>query len=83
MCRNFCPGGGGGRGAGEGGRGVEGDCLIFVPFLCRSLSNYVDKVNIYICPTSFSEIIISCDYFKIIFPTLSSFNCHVFQKFTI
>ena len=38
---------------------------------------------IYTCPTSFSKIIISCDYFKIIFPMLSSFNCHVFQKFTI
>ena len=40
--RNFC------RGEGEGGgRGVEGHCLFFVPFLSRSLSNYVDKVNIY------------------------------------
>lgn len=63
-------------------RGVEGHCLIFVPFLSRSLSNYVDKVNIYMS-YFISEIIISCDYFKIIFPMLSSFNCHVFQKFTI
>ena len=78
----FVKGGGEGGGGGEEERGVEDQCVFFGPFSIGLFQIMWTRL-IYTCPTSFSKIIISYDYFKIIFAMLSSFNCHVFQKFTI